>query len=847
PTGPPARPQHTVEAAAGDGSFVQLLYKKLSELYCPGGGQYFALQFPTRFLDKQSYAYALDGYFSRFNKPVTVNEAEFALTDALYPVAPIVGGPNGQTLSGNYSKALNGLIPTFESVEVRRQREKMRQWLLKETKAGNAAFTVDTRLAIPGITEETAKELSQATGMTITVGPERKAWELERDTMIRQATEKLGADSKALENVTRQLAHITALEEAKLASKYTDAVVRGHSHTVRGYMGHLDIKSVAESLQDAKDSLRESALSSLYSASKVYPVAMLPADWFEALDTGFTREDLSQDPELIKAAVQAKAQLIDNLESQIANLRSFNKGDPEKAKQAVEEAAGRHEQAMTALSSKYTESTISAVKLAVQAVAAATPGGAVAQMASDTTKAGLLGLPGINEQALQDIGSQMDAVAQANVAVNVASRALTQQMSEYSLAVAGDTRTMIEGIQRQLTTARRELAELQESYTISQRSYSSHSASATDGAATQTMDQAGKMPAGNGGSRWSEIHISSSAKDTFSDTSSMSSSSVSSSRCNFWIGSYSSSSASSSAQNEAQSSVQSLSVDVSMRVTYVTVDRSGWFDPSFLEMSKAFMRGAKDDNYVSWSTWAEGHTTPDKATEVIRANAADKPKGYLAAFPVGYILVKDCTIKVTSSSMNSRDLKKHFDQQSESSGGFLCFSHSNASRSSNDSSSSSTVATESGVVVRIPGPQILGYMMQLTGKDESLTFKEAKLEDIFLEDPDVESASSQGGSATGQPAHGIRPDTPSSAPVKAAPKPASGLRKYDDVVVPLPPSSSSSSSSAAEKQTEPAAKKPEHAAAPAAAGTEQKLPDLTNLSQETKDQILSAVLSLLRK
>lgn len=48
----------------------------------PGGGQYFALQFPKRFLDKQSYAYALDGYFSRFNKPVTVNEAELALTDA---------------------------------------------------------------------------------------------------------------------------------------------------------------------------------------------------------------------------------------------------------------------------------------------------------------------------------------------------------------------------------------------------------------------------------------------------------------------------------------------------------------------------------------------------------------------------------------------------------------------------------------------------------------------------------------------------------------------------------------------------------------------------------------------
>lgn len=63
-----------------------------------------------------------DGYFSRFNKPVTVNEADFALTDTLYEIAPIVGGPNGQTLSSSYSKALNSLIPTFESIEVRQQR-----------------------------------------------------------------------------------------------------------------------------------------------------------------------------------------------------------------------------------------------------------------------------------------------------------------------------------------------------------------------------------------------------------------------------------------------------------------------------------------------------------------------------------------------------------------------------------------------------------------------------------------------------------------------------------------------------------------------------------------------------
>ncbi|KAH7182410.1 uncharacterized protein B0J16DRAFT_306183, partial [Fusarium flagelliforme] len=123
-------------ADTGTNSSIYQLYDKLSTLYAPDDGQYTALQFPTRFLDKDTFADQLEENLSRFNKPVVVNEAEFNLTDALFPISPIVGGPNGHTLSQNYEKALNGLIPTSESAEVRKQRERMRKWLLTETKAG---------------------------------------------------------------------------------------------------------------------------------------------------------------------------------------------------------------------------------------------------------------------------------------------------------------------------------------------------------------------------------------------------------------------------------------------------------------------------------------------------------------------------------------------------------------------------------------------------------------------------------------------------------------------------------------------------------------------------------------
>lgn len=724
------------------------------------------MQFPTRCLDKDTFAYDLDGMFSRFNKPLIVNEAEFKLTDALYTTSPIVGGTNGQSLSRNYEKALNGLIPTFESNEVRMQRERMRKWLLTRTSKGNAAYTLDTRLAIPGLSAENAKKLSEKYAMTITPGDprtgpmadqaeamgmaqqaielvqnknidlprgmtrmefsetlmqaylrDRQAWEEEKDKMISEATRLAATDPRAMNDLTRRLAHISALQDAKLSAKYADAVARGHAHTVRGFLGHLDIKSVAESLQDAKDSFRQSALSSLYTASNVYPVTMQPTDWFQDLDTGFTREELSQDPLLIKAAITVKAQIIDNLENQIANLRGFNKGDPTAAKAAMNEAAAQREAAIAELSRKYTASTISAVKLAIAATTATASPAAVGAGTASAAIEEVLKKPNVNEDKnilvdagitiddLKDIGKHMDEIAKANAAVKSFSRALTESMS--SQAIAGDTRTTIDGLQRQLNAAKKELSELQQSYTIA-------ASIKTSGSPTVKLEDIANLPSSNGGSRWNEVHVKSTVSNDHTKPVSEAGKDF---NCSFWIGSNSES------QVKAISD-STLNVDVSMRVTNVTVDRSAWFDPSVLEMSKSFM---KSRNYTPWSSWETGSKIEDAAKAITDNDQDKKPEGYLVAFPVGYILVKDCVIKVNS---DDKSMKEFIDKQSKSSDGFMCFS----SRSSLDSSSTSITSASDGVVIRIPGPQILGYIMQLTSEDKSQEFREVPTQDLFPED-----------------------------------------------------------------------------------------------------------------
>jgi hypothetical protein len=262
-----------------------------------------------------------------------VNEAEFRLTDELFDVGKIVSAPNGKSLSLVYEQALNNLVPKYQNDALRAQRERIRSWLLSKVDgpatghaeaggSGSRMFSLSTsesgnqpegriygmqhfgelmgsdgastsrtqmpRSTIPssgkmrdmraGSTPPSMSRIEFSQVLMLDYLQQRMDWELTRDKMMRKAMES--GDTSKLEQVTRLLAHITAVHESRLSAKYGDVVVRGHLHTVREYLGYLDVKSTAESLQAAKDSLRESAMSSVYGSRIIYPVLMSPVDWF---------------------------------------------------------------------------------------------------------------------------------------------------------------------------------------------------------------------------------------------------------------------------------------------------------------------------------------------------------------------------------------------------------------------------------------------------------------------------------------------------------------------------------------------------------------------------------------
>jgi len=196
---------------------------------------------------------------------------------------------------------------------------------------------------------------------------------------------------------------------------------------------------------------------------------------------------------------------------------------------------------------------------------------------------------------------------------------------------------------------------------------------------------------------------------------------------NLWLGSTSGNKSSSSAGFHASETSQNVKVDVSFRASLVTVDRSGWFQPQFFDMSDAFMRASE---HVRWSEWPKDVTNSAEAIKRIKSSseggAFDAGQSLLPAFPVGYILAKDVLVKISqSSSSNSIDTKT-LSKQANAAGGVLCFSFSHASNSSSDSSHVHMEHRSDGLVLKIPGPQILGYIMQLAPRDQSRKYEPTK-------------------------------------------------------------------------------------------------------------------------
>jgi hypothetical protein len=104
----------------------------------------------------------------------------------------------------------------------------------------------------------------------------------------------------------------------------------------------------------------------------------------------------------------------------------------------------------------------------------------------------------------------------------------------------------------------------------------------------------------------------------------------------------------------------------------------------------------------------------DAKNTLIKARAA-----LLPAIPISFIVVKDVHIILKTQGGFSSNEVSDLQKRMSAGGGILCFSCSKSQSSSDHRTAASVVQGDDSLSIRIPAPQIIGWVQELTPLDET--------------------------------------------------------------------------------------------------------------------------------
>lgn len=661
---------------------IDQIYDQFKELFKPSDeNQVMVMEFPGRVLDESVYHFDSDkSLYSNILKPQVVMEEEFRLTNDIFDVnlsSPnssgyIVGGPSGKNVSTEFNEALSTLIPKFTDFEsLFKDRQIMRNWLLEEIKdeIDEKEFK-GSRIAFYDILSqryETAKS----------------EWETERLKRM-EVAESASNRNEALEEYAKWLSFNAGPQEAKLESLFSDLVVRGYYHEIKRILGYIDVASPAEILEDVKSKMRESSMLSLDESETIYPVQMMPVNWSKSLSTNFKPEDLLLSPGTINDDLMNKLSEKAELESQIQQLQNQPTGDLTQIEEKVRAAQKAQDNATKDMLSNYTEATFLALKIAYNAYCKKNDKKPNDESVVDALKKDDLK----NDEGKEELSnghtlSDKDIEAfkdfqkkniAAQISLDSANREYAFELEEKAKAESTESKSAITLLQSQLA---------QLNIAINNLKKIALSTGNTD-AQKILPDSRPKV------NEFIDVTFKFNKNEASSSSELTSSSSFSNTSVNFIFGSYGNSSSEEASDFNQKHQTNNIDIEIGMRATKVTINRGGWFSPEVLEASKNMFRTGEGKFNDSFQT-----------------------------YPVAFIVVKDVTLKYTFEETEVDQAAKYAHSASESSGGFLCFSHSSGSSSSKNSKSAYTGKEGKSVVIRIPGPQILMWILEKVPSDQS--------------------------------------------------------------------------------------------------------------------------------
>ncbi len=729
-----------------DASIATMMYDKLSSVF-GAGSQLFSMEFPGRVLNHLDYAYPLEDHNSILRKPYTVAEKEFRLSDNMMDMSPIVQGPNGSYLSSIYNTALNNYTPKIDNLkDFIIDKMELRLFLLEK------------------ITDEIDGEPITCSRMEFC----QRTYLKYLETKYKWDQEKIEKQeyytaSDELDAYAKWLTTTSWTRDHELETLFNDAVVRGFYHEIMTILGFLDISSPAERLTAAKQNKRSSIRRSVDSSRDILPVQFEPSNWFRSLLPNYSPKDLTLDAGYLATEYQAKKALLYSLESELRTLMTANIGVEEISK--LETEVENQKKALLLEEEEsfkaYTQAQIDAVKLAFEIV---TNGEVLKLLMSCADSTGIttslnhvlentnfLTLFGADKdtkgeelKAIQDkITSLIDGVFnmyQAHIEYFQAFEDLMDAQLAFAQSKTSNYDDQIQILTEKIRLLKQELNQI--GVVLTSDAVNSSTPSEAANSSTDLLP----MTKYDEDTTFTDIVISTKSSELEKMNESSSTHAAFKGSVGAWLINSSTSVDYSASSSKFVQNMMDKSFQIGLRATKVTIDRGGWFDPSVFDISASFMKldekissgaGLKPESIVScFENKASAYATKsgDKVSAdlsyVIDENGT-KGTYILPAFPTSFIIVKDVVVKfteVTVDDVQYEEFRKTTVNTStqifglKMSGGYGSESHMGYVKESNGTMS---------FYIRIPGPQILGWFMEMTPEDRSTKYESLSKSAIF--------------------------------------------------------------------------------------------------------------------
>jgi hypothetical protein len=673
-------------------SAIEQIYNQIKDVF--GGNnpnQVFCMLSPGTILDPGSYAYDISGM-----KPARVQEAESELVNGLFDVAQITGSGNGRHLATQFLMSLNNLVPRFDGN------------LAKAKNALRDLLNMQPDYLMPDGTAYKGSLQDLYWSLYAEFVTAKQEWEDKQEAKKEELKKTYPTDpGRMLDEFDDWYETVAEAELAKIDTAAGKVLMVFSPADMDAIAGLLDA-GPGGAIEEARRSLLDIRKPSP-DGGWVYPVNLVPRDWFLDLSSDADPVDLLDAPEFIALKLQARRQALQAAIAQVQGILAAQTDDAKALAKQLSNAQAAYSSAETALLGTYSDNAATAVKIYLAKRQQQNQTDAPADMKKDVDELTTLeqkvdkakGGTGATPPK-QFTGDDVNTIVSQQKALIAAQSTFLSTMQ--SIADAG---MKLAAAQSTTFNLQPMLQRLQALVSDVDTMWQQLGQSAAKGDAPQpTIPLSGTSTARRSAAsdRFMRLAISFTADEMDATTTLSSSSSQTSWSVDLFIGSASGSSSSSKSHFDKSQLDSSTGIEVAFSAAKVEIQR-GWFDPGVFQIS--------GDLDALTSTRFSLGVPPNLVPETLKPYN----QSTLPCFPVSFVVAKDVTIRMQTSDTATSAVKDVADTRAAVSGGFLCFSASRSEASHSESEAVSSKAEGKVVSIHMAQPQIIGWFLEFTPRD----------------------------------------------------------------------------------------------------------------------------------